>query len=125
MTAANKKMPELSTDYPEPRGGLSVMNGYGVVARHVKGLELANISLSTEKPDQRPAMVCSDVDGLEVDNFKAQLSDGVTAAKMDGVKNIVIRNSPVLKPTSAPEPSQSHAPRSGRPNVFHPPHWQQ
>ena len=42
-------------------------------------------------------MVCSDVDGLEVDNFKAQIGDGVAAAKLDGVKNIVIRNSPVLK----------------------------
>jgi hypothetical protein len=42
-------------------------------------------------------MVCTDVDGLEVDNFKAQISEGVAAAKLDGVKGIVIRNSPVLK----------------------------
>jgi len=100
---ANKTLPELGTDYPEPRGGLSVMNGYGVVARHVRGLELANITLSTEKADQRPAMVCSDIDGLEVDNFKAQLAEGVTAAKLDGVKNVVIRNSPVLKDVSGAE----------------------
>jgi hypothetical protein len=90
-------VPELDAGYPEPRGALGVMPGYGVFARHVHGLELANISLTTEKADQRPAMVCSDVDGLEVDNFKAQLSDGVAAAKFDGVKNITIRNSPVLK----------------------------
>jgi hypothetical protein len=42
-------------------------------------------------------MICSDVDGLEVDNFKAQIGEGVTPAKFDGVKNIVIRNSPLLK----------------------------
>src|SRR6185312_13418903 len=90
-------VPELDTNYPEPRGALSVLPGYGVFARHVKGLELANITLSTEKPDQRPAMVCSDIDGLEVDNFKAQLGEGVAAAKFDEVKNITIRNSPVLK----------------------------
>ena len=63
----------------------------------VHGLELANITLSVQKEDKRPAMVCSDVDGLEVDNFKAQIGEGVAAAKLDDVKNIVIRNSPVLE----------------------------
>jgi hypothetical protein len=94
---ANRTVPELGNGYPEPRGALSVMPGYGVFARHVRGLELANITLSTEKADKRPAMVCSDVDGLEIDNFKAQLSEGTAAAKFDDVKNGVIRNSPVLK----------------------------
>jgi polygalacturonase len=91
---ASKTPPELDAAYPEPRG---VMPGYGVFARHVRGLELANITLSFQNDDKRPAMVVSDVDGLEVDNFKAQLSEGVSAAKLDGVKNVVIRNSPVLK----------------------------
>jgi polygalacturonase len=96
-----EKMPgELNTGYPEPKG---VMPGYGVFARHVRGLELANINLSTESEDKRPAMVCSDVDGLEVDNFKAQLGDGVAAAKLDSVKNVVIRNSPILKDLAASE----------------------
>jgi len=94
---ANTMPPELGTGYPEPRGQLMTMPGYGVFARHARGLELANITLVTEKPDQRPAMVCSDIDGLEVDNFKAQLGEGVAAAKFDEVKNITIRNSPVLK----------------------------
>jgi len=97
---AGKMPPELNTGYPEPHG---VMPGYGVFARHVRGLELANISLSVETEDKRPAMVCSDVDGLEVDNFKAQVGDGVAAAKLDGVKNIVIRNSPILKDVAATE----------------------
>ena len=97
---AGKMPPELNTGYPEPHG---VMPGYGVFARHVRGLELANISLSVETEDKRPAMVCSDVDGLEVDNFKAQVGDGVAAAKLEGVKNIVIRNSPILKDVAATE----------------------
>jgi len=59
--------------------------------------------LSTEKPDLRPAMVCSDIDGLELDNFKAQLSEGVSASKFDNVKNVVIRNSPVLKDAAGTE----------------------
>jgi hypothetical protein len=86
--------PELGTGYPEPRG---VMPGYGVFARHVKGLELANINFTSDKEDLRPVLVCADVDGLEIDNFKAQLGQDVAAAKLlDGVKGVVIRNSPVL-----------------------------
>jgi hypothetical protein len=117
--------PELDTGYPEPRGALGVMPSYGVFARHARGLELANITLSLEKPDQRPAMICSDVDGLEVDNFKAQLGQGEVAAKFDGVKNIVIRNSPVLKDAGAPEHSKPKQPES-RPQAprFGPPKWQ-
>jgi hypothetical protein len=95
---AAKMPPELNTGYPEPRG---VMPGYGVFARHVRGLELANITLSVENEDRRPAMVCADIDGLEIDNFKAQLGQGVAAAKLDGVKNLVLRNSPVLKDVAA------------------------
>ena len=87
--------PELGTGYPEP-GKIGVMPAYGVFARHVRDLELANINVGFESEDLRPAMVCSDVDGLEVDNFKAQLAPGVPAAKFDSVKNVVVRNSPML-----------------------------
>ncbi len=72
------------------------MPGYGVFARHVKGLELANIHVGVEEPDARPAMVCIDVDGLEVDNFKADLAEGANAARFEAVRGDVIRNSAVL-----------------------------
>jgi hypothetical protein len=62
----------------------------------VRDLELANIRVSFEKEDLRPAMVCVDVDGLEIENFKAQLADGVTPARFEDVKRLVVRNSPVL-----------------------------
>jgi len=86
---------ELGTGYPEPRF-IGTMPAYGVFARHVRDLELANIRVSIEKDDLRPAMVCVNVDGLEIDNFKAQLADGVTPARFEDVKRLVIRNSPVL-----------------------------
>ena len=85
---------ELGTGYPEPSG---VMPAYGLFARHIKGLELANIRFSFEKDDFRPAIECVDVNGLEIDNFKAQLADGVAASKFESVSNQVIRNSPVLQ----------------------------
>jgi hypothetical protein len=90
---------ELGTGYPEPRG---VMPAYGVFARHVKGLELANVSVSFEKEDLRPAMACVDVNRLEIDNFKAQLAEGVSAARFEDVKGLVVRNSPVLQNLGEP-----------------------
>ena len=88
--------PELGTGYPEP-GRLGVMPAYGLFARHVHDLELANVSVSFEKLDLRPPLICTDVNGLEIDNFKAQLMRGVLPAKFVAVKNVVIRNSPVLE----------------------------
>jgi hypothetical protein len=101
------------------------MPGYGVFARHVRGLELANINLSLEKADKRPAIVCADVDGLEIDNFKAQPSvtetvtrtvfrnglrtretvtqpgEGARTARFENVTGLVVRNAPVLKGVNA------------------------
>lgn len=88
--------PELETDYPEPsRAG--IMPAYGLFARHVRDLELADIRVSFETQDLRPAIVCVDVDGLEIDNFKARLASGVPAARFESVKGLVLRNSPALE----------------------------
>jgi polygalacturonase len=87
--------PELGTGYPEP-SRIGTMPSYGVFARHVRDLELANIQMSFAKEDLRPAMVCNDVDGLEIDNFKAQLANDVPAAVFQAVTGLVVRNSPVL-----------------------------
>lgn len=97
-TAANaaRVPPELGTGYPEP-DNIGVMPAYGVFIRHAKGLELANLNLSFEKEDLRPAMVCVDVDGLEVDHFRAQIGAGVTPARFENVKGLALRDAPVLQ----------------------------
>jgi polygalacturonase len=87
---------ELGSDYPEPRPS-NIMPAYGLFARHVKGLELANINFSFLKDDFRPAIQCVDVKGLEIDNLKAQLVEGVAASKFADVPEVVIRNSPLLQ----------------------------
>jgi hypothetical protein len=73
------------------------MPSYGLFARHVRDLELANIRFSFEKEELRPALACVDVDGLELDNIKAQVAEGVPIAKYDNVERLVIRNSPALE----------------------------
>jgi hypothetical protein len=87
---------ELGTGYPEPRAK-DVMPAYGLFARHVKELELANINFGFMTNDFRPAIECVDVNGLEIDNFKAQLADGVAASKFENVSGTAIHNSPVLE----------------------------
>ncbi len=103
--------PELGTQYPEPRR-VGITPAYGVFARHVRDLELANIRLSFESEDLRPAIVCDDVDGLEIDNFKAQIADGVPAARFEAVKRLVIRNSPVLMKLDVPATEPTAIPGS-------------
>jgi polygalacturonase len=93
---AERDPKELDSGYPEPRN-LGVMPSYGVFARHAKDLELANVRLSFEKEDLRPAMVCEDVDGLEIDNFRAQIAEGIPPARYKDVKRLVVRNSPGLE----------------------------
>jgi hypothetical protein len=90
---AERVFPELDKGYPEPNK-LGTTPAYGLFARHVRGLELANIHLGLLNEDLRPAMVCEDVDGLEIDNIKAQVGAGVTPARFEGVKNLEVRNSP-------------------------------
>jgi polygalacturonase len=91
----NRVPPELGTGYPEP-GNLGTMPGYGVFARHARDLEMDNVQVSFRNTELRPAMVCIDVKGLEIDNFKAKMAGGIPPAKLDGVTGLVIRNSPVL-----------------------------
>jgi polygalacturonase len=96
---------ELDTGYPEP-SRLGTMPAYGLYARHVHGLELANITVDFEKFDSRPPMACFDVDGLEIDNFKGQLMRGVPPAKFVEINNVVIRNSPIFDSMTENTPSQ-------------------
>ncbi len=92
---ADRVPPELDKGYPEPRR-IGFTPAYGVFARHVKGLELSDIRLDFVNEDLRPPIVCIDVDGLEIDNFKARVAKGVRSARFVDVKGLVIRNSPVL-----------------------------
>jgi polygalacturonase len=85
--------PELGARYPEPSG---TMPGYGIFVRHVKDLELANINFGYDAEDLRPALVGVDLDGVDIDNFRAKSADGVPAARWENVQNISVRNSPVI-----------------------------
>jgi hypothetical protein len=88
---------ELGDGYPEP-GKIGTLPAYGIFARHVHDLELANISVSFETNDLRPAAAFADIDGLDIDHLSPQVAAGVPAAQFTSdVRNLVVRNSPLVK----------------------------
>ena len=94
-TAADAaRMPgQLGGGYPEP-GTLGIMPSYAVFARDINGLQLTNIRASCDATDLRPALWCSGIDDLTLDNFKAQTAANVPPANFSGVKNASVQNSP-------------------------------
>jgi polygalacturonase len=90
---------ELGAGYPEP-SKLGTLPAYGIYARHVKDLELANITVNFTTNDLRPAAMFADIQGLEIDNFKPQVAPGIKAAVLgEDVKGVTVRNSPALSDT--------------------------
>jgi hypothetical protein len=88
---------ELGTGYPEP-GKMGTLPAYGIYARHVHDLELANINVSFATNDLRPAAAFADIDGLDIDHLQTQVAGGVKAAQFgEDVRNLTIRNSPSIQ----------------------------
>lgn len=69
--------PEIETDYPEPNR-FGPMPAYGFFIRHVKGIELRDVEIQTQRPDARPAFVLNDVDGAEFSRIKTPRGPGPT-----------------------------------------------
>ena len=62
---ARREIPEYADKYPE-HSMFGTLPAYGFYCRHVKGLSLRNIETSCLQEDERPALVCDDVQGLEL-----------------------------------------------------------
>ncbi len=70
---AEKEVPHLPQSYPS-RGMFGVLPSYGFYCRHVDGLVMQNVQLSTEKPDLRPALMCDNVKNLRIAERAAEVS---------------------------------------------------
>ena len=66
---------------------------YGMFIRHAKGISLRNVTVGFNERDLRPALYCDDLDGFELDNFKAQrVPDGEPSVVLKNVKNMTKRD---------------------------------
>jgi hypothetical protein len=68
--AARRVFPELEDQYPE-YFMWGVLPAYGLFARHARGLTLNNVRFELAARDARPAVVCDDVDDLEIGGLNA------------------------------------------------------
>ena len=62
--------PELGEKYPEPGKFLGMCPAYGLFARHVRGLQLQNVTFLLDQPDVRPAILTDDVEDMKMENVE-------------------------------------------------------
>ena len=67
--------PENEDKYPE-HSMFGPLPAYGFFVRHVRNLRLENVEVAFEQSDGRPALLCDDVQGLDIDGFRAQAAPG-------------------------------------------------
>ena len=90
---ADKIPAELEDQYPEATmwGNLPA---YGFFIRHAKNISLGNVDVSFENSDVRPAVICSDVDGLKISGLTAECGENsASLISLIDVKNAWINNS--------------------------------
>lgn len=93
---ARQVVPEAIDKYPEVKTFGPLVPAYGIWARHVKGLKLKNISITLDSNDVRPAFVCEDGIGIELNNWKIPATTGAAAiVRLENVTNATISNNNV------------------------------
>jgi len=87
---ARREVPENAEKYPE-FGMFGMLPAYGFYCRHVKNLVLRNVQTSFAEPDHRPALVCDDVEGLELAaGWLAASAEAEAAIRLAGVRNALL-----------------------------------
>ena len=96
--AARRDIPELERQYPASYM-FGILPAYGLYARHVRGLSLHNVRFDLAAPDLRPALICDNVEDLELQNFRAAAHAEVEClARLSKVRRVNIANSRPLSP---------------------------
>ncbi|MGC3965674.1 MAG: putative Ig domain-containing protein [Rhodocyclaceae bacterium] len=80
----------MPREYPEP-SLFGILPAYGIYARHVTGLTVADVKLTTKVTDERPAVVLDDVSGATFAGFSAPAATGVpTFVRVTNTKKRVV-----------------------------------
>lgn len=87
-TTANvqRQIPEAAAAYPE-YAMFGRLPAYGFYARHVRNLVLDGVELVLASPEQRPALVCDDVEILELTGWRAAGSPATAEIVLRNVKD--------------------------------------
>ena len=82
--------PENTDMYPEPRM-FGDTPSYGFFIRHVTGLQMGDIHITTTTPDARPPFAMSDVTNCELRDVEADHAPGTPGMTLANVKNLQLR----------------------------------
>ena len=91
-----KDFPELEKGYPEP-SLLGINPAYGLFARHISGLKLNNINFNLKENDGRPAIICDDIQKLEIYHFNAPANGSSNVFSFKNITGFTVEGSPTLK----------------------------
>jgi hypothetical protein len=92
-------VPEHPDQYPE-HNMFGVLPAYGLFCRHVRNLSLRNIRTTFRQPDGRPALICEDVEGLELAGAALDVDpETVASIRFSGVREAFVHGCRTPKPT--------------------------
>jgi polygalacturonase len=87
---AQREIPEKIDAYPSGKM-FGTLPAYGFFCRHAKNLRLHNIDLTFDEDDQRPAVVCDDVEELDIFGLRAEISPAAESTlRLRGVQGALI-----------------------------------
>lgn len=92
-------VPEKEKAYPES-AMFGLLPAYGFYCRHVHGLRLSRVQVSTVQPDPRPALVCEDVSGLELFGWRGATNGG-SAIVLQDVRDALVHGCQAAPGTGA------------------------
>ena len=93
---ATRTIPEMPQAYPEARM-FGRLPAHGLYCRHVKGLRLRQLDFRAGSAEARPALVCDDVQDLDVEGLRAS-----PAPPIDPLVRLVQTRHALLHSCSAP-----------------------
>ena len=83
---------ELEADYPDPNR-FGPMPAHGFYIRHVKGIDLRDVQIKSDKEDSRPAFVLEDVQTASFIHMKSQQSAGAPLFSLKNVQDFSLMQS--------------------------------
>lgn len=96
---ARRNVPDLDRHYPEMYI-FGELPAYALYMHHVSGVVLNNVQLRLQANDLRPAIVCDDVDDLELSGLKvAGSKDAESVIRLQESRNVFIHFSRTLNET--------------------------
>lgn len=92
-------VPERETAYPE-HNMFAILPAYGLWVRHAARVTLRNVRFDLAAADARPALICDDVEDLELTGFKALISGSEPLIRLRQMRGALLQG---CRPTGSVE----------------------